>query len=238
MQREGALAALADVAEVLGADLRERIVFIGGAIAPLLQSHPPFPGARATDDVDAIVGAVNYTDFERFRRSLKERGFKEMADERHAHRWLAPTDPPMRFDVIPAGDFIGASGNEWDSAALETATASEVARGLEVRHASAAGYLALKFGAFHDRGANDPFSSHDLEDIFALFASRPTILMDVLSAREDVRTYVVDSTRSLAELDEFSDLLSAHLNNVGRTNLSVIIRSTSERLDAIAAAGG
>jgi hypothetical protein len=48
------------VARALG-DLRERVVFVGGAIVPIPQTDPPFREARITSDVDAIIATVSDT---------------------------------------------------------------------------------------------------------------------------------------------------------------------------------
>ena len=60
------------VASRLG-DLRERVVFIGGAIVDLLLTDAAAPPVRVTDDVDAIaqvISLVDYYDFEEQLRSL------------------------------------------------------------------------------------------------------------------------------------------------------------------------
>lgn len=44
------------VAEALG-DLREQVVFVGGAVAGLLVTDPLADSVRATRDVDAVVNA-------------------------------------------------------------------------------------------------------------------------------------------------------------------------------------
>lgn len=60
--RDPSLALLAQAAHALG-DLRERVVFIGGSVAPILQTDPPFDRARPTKDVDAIASTASYGDF-------------------------------------------------------------------------------------------------------------------------------------------------------------------------------
>ncbi len=48
------LPALRQVAEALG-DLREQVVFVGGAVAGLLVTDPLADSVRATRDVDAVL---------------------------------------------------------------------------------------------------------------------------------------------------------------------------------------
>lgn len=230
---KGALALLVAVARALGG-LRDRVVFVGGAIAPLLQEDPPFSGPRPTDDVDAIAVTANYADFDRLRELLREKGFRETPDAPHAHRWTVPDGRGTKFDLVPVGQHLGASGNSWDEAALASAVEAEIEPGLVIRHASAPGLLALKFDAFRDRGSDDPFGSHDLEDILALIASRPRILDEVASAPPEIRSFVVEWVRQLACQDELDDLLAAHLGNVARARAATVIITTRDRLNALA----
>jgi hypothetical protein len=215
MQRSGeSIDRIARIAEALGEELRTRVVFIGGAIAPLLQTDSPFEGPRPTKDVDAIVVTVSYSDFEAFSEGLRGRGFRQDEAAAHAHSWLAPGDNRLQFDVVPAGNHLGASGNIWDEVAIRTAVDLEIRPGLWIRHASAPGFIALKLGAFRDRGAEDPFGSHDLEDILALVASRPGIVTEVSESEASLRDFVADGMRAFFEREEIRDLISAHLGNV------------------------
>ena len=97
--------------------------------------------------------------------------------------------------------------------ALETAVEAEIEPGLMVRHASAPGFLALKWAAFYDRGALDPFSSHDLEDILALIVSRETIVSEVERAPEAIQEQIRKGFRWLVESADYEDLVAAHLGN-------------------------
>lgn len=229
----GALTLVAEVARALG-DLRERVVFIGGAVAPLLQQEPPFSGPRPTDDVDGIAVTASYADFDQLREVLRERGFRETADAGHAHRWTAPDGRRTRFDLVPVGGHFGASGNPWDEAAVRTAVEAEIEPGLVVRHTSAPGFLALKLAAFRDRGSDDPFGSHDLEDVLALLASRPAITEEVAAAPPDIRSFVAEWAGRLMSSEEVDDLLAAHLGNVARAQVAAVILAARDRLRSLA----
>jgi predicted nucleotidyltransferase len=186
-------------------------VFIGGAVAPLLQSHPPFPRARVTSDVDGVIGSTTYAELERLQDQLTARGFRQGPDGAHMHRWIAPDGIP--FDLIPSGDHPGGSGNPWDAVALETALELELEDGLVIRHVGAPAFLAQKWSAHHDRGRNDPLTSHDLEDILALLASRPGIAEEVAAAPIELSAYLGQQARAFLNDPDAEDLLAAHLNN-------------------------
>ncbi len=202
---------MAAVAVDLG-DLVTRVVFIGGAIAPLLQTDPPFPRARVTSDVDGVVPSSTYAESERLHRELARRGFRQaIGDTKHVHRWTGPSGIP--FDLVPAGEHLGESGNPWDVIAIETAVEATIGGGITIRHVSASAFLAQKWAAHHDRGRVDPLESHDLEDILALLASRPIILEEVAAAPAALRAYVGEQAKHFLADVNADDLLAAHLNN-------------------------
>lgn len=236
MQRSGpSIDRIARIAEALGEELGPRVVFIGGAIATLLQTDPPFEGPRPTKDVDAIVVTVSYSDFEAFSEGLRRRGFRQGEAAAHAHSWLAPGEDRLKFDVVPAGNHLGASGNIWDEVAIRTAADLEIRPGLWIRHASAPGFIALKLGAFRDRGAEDPFGSHDLEDILALVASRPEIVTEVRESEASLRDFVAEGLRVIFVREEIRDLIPAHLGNVlPRDRSAAVFADVYARLEMMA----
>lgn len=204
------LAQLARIAGELGALVGE-VVFIGGAIAPLLQTDPPFPRSRVTDDVDGVIASARYSDLHRLQNELRELGFGQGMDPKHLHRWYSPSGIP--FDLVPAGAHPGGSGNRLDAIAIETALELELPGGATIRHASAPAFLALKWSAHHDRGREDPLASHDLEDLLALLASRPGIIEEAATAPVELRDYLGEQARAFLESRDLEDLLAAHLNN-------------------------
>jgi predicted nucleotidyltransferase len=217
------------VAEAVG-DLRERIVFIGGALAPLLHSDPPFRGARITSDVDAIIATVSYVDAQRVQDEMVRLGFRhDLADPRHLHRWVGAVGVP--FDLVPAGEHLGAASGPTDRLAVETAARTTLTTGLTIRHASAPGFLALKWAAYQDRGRKDPLYSDDLLDILALLASRPTLVAEVAAVPLELRTYVAEQSKAFFADPNADDLLAAHLNNAqDPTATTAAVRAMLERL--------
>ena len=221
LPRHPSLDRIAQVAEALG-DLRERVVFIGGAIAPLLQTHPPFPRARPTKDVDAVTATTSYGDIEVLDEALRAKEFRtplrpnagesrEGRTQTHVHKWL--TAGGIEFDLIPSGVHLGGSGNIWDRYAVELCHAVEIRTGLWIKHATAPAFVAMKWAAHHDRGKDDPINSTDLEDILALIASRPTLVDELRQSPPELSRYVRDRTTRFLSNADAGDLLAAHLNN-------------------------
>jgi predicted nucleotidyltransferase len=204
-------------------------VFIGGAIAPLLQTDPPFPRARVTSDVDGVVASQRYGDLDALGARLRARGFRQDPHAAHLHRWTSPSGIP--FDLVPAGAHPGGSGNPWDAAALDTSDQAILAGGVVIRHARAPAFLAQKWAAHHDRGREHPLDSHDLEDILALLASRPGIVEEVTAAPPEVGAYLAAQARGFLADPDAADLLAAHLNNAQDAAATIgAVRRVLERL--------
>jgi predicted nucleotidyltransferase len=118
--------------------------------------------------------------------------------------------------------------------ALQTAVDAEIEPGLRIRHASAPGFLALKWAAFWDRGANDPFSSHDLEDILALTVSRETIVEECSRAPENIQEYVRKGFAWLTTNPDYDDLVAAHLGNAQSfKEIAALLRGRIRQISAI-----
>jgi hypothetical protein len=117
---------------------------------------------------------------------------------------------------------------------IETAVEAEIEPRLIIRHASAAGFLALKWAAFWDRGAKDPFESHDLEDILALLVSRDSIVDEVKKSPTDIQEAVRRGFRWLVETRDYEDLLAAHLGNARPSQgiASLLRQRVNEMMDS------
>ncbi|WP_310569579.1 hypothetical protein [Gemmatimonas sp.] len=216
-----ALDRLRRIARQLGA-LCERVVFIGGAVAPLLQSDDVIPRVRPTNDVDAVIATSSYAELGPLRDALRARGFSEAAvppehgATTHMHRWIAP-DGGGPFDLVPVGEHPGGTGAVADAYAVESAVRIDLRQKdgdapCIVRHASPVAFLMLKWAAFSDRGRESPFDSHDLEDIIGVMASRPTIVTEGRAAPLAVRRFLAEQCRALlADADMADELMAAHL---------------------------
>ena len=153
-------------------------------------------------------------------------GFAHVVVQRaHAHRWRSPDR--ILFDLVPAGTHLGGSGNEWDWFALRNAVSATV-EGTTFRHVSAAAFIAMKIEAFQDRGYHDMRSSHDIEDVIALIASRASIAADVAAAPAAIVAKVSNFASALLDAGVAEEVLAAHLNNVDDSE--DVIQRVLERL--------
>jgi len=224
------LAMVRHVAERLG-ELRDSVVFVGGAVMDLLMTDPASPPARPTKDVDVIVEVVSLRDYHKLADRLRSLGFQEESQTEGAPlcRWVIDG---IKVDTMPVrGQVLGFS-SEYYSAAVETAISQEIAKGITIRLISAPCFLATKLEAFKDRGHDDFMGSSDMEDVIAVLDGRPEVIDEIRDSPLPVRDFLVRAFAALLKDDRLLDSLSGHLESVGENPERVSI--FLERVRAIA----
>jgi hypothetical protein len=111
---------------------------------------------------------------------------------------------------MPMNEQVLGFSNRWYPAAIETAQTFNIA-GHDVRVVTPALFIATKLEAFHGRGGNDVYASHDLEDIIAVVDGRSEIVDDVAAASDDVREYIGAEIRALLDNRDFTEALAGFL---------------------------
>ena len=113
-------------------------------------------------------------------------------------------------DVMPTDASVLGFSNRWYPMAIDTAQRLEIA-GHRARIVTPALFIATKLEAFHGRGGDDVFSSHDLEDIVTVVDGRPEIVDDVVAADHRVRAYIATEIQALLGNRDFIDALPGFL---------------------------
>ncbi len=178
---------LEDAAVKLG-PLLDELVLVGGCAAGLLVSDPGASPIRATLDVDLIVEAATYVDYDRFGKRLTERGFAPGQE---------PGDPICRWrhsalivDVMPLDERVLGFSNRWYARALRTSVRRALPSGVEIAHVDAPHFVATKLEAFRSRGRGDFVASADLEDVVIVVDGRATMEEELAVAAPDLMAHV------------------------------------------------
>ena len=195
---------LRQVAEALG-DLREQVVFIGGAVAGLLVTDPLADSVRATRDVDAVVNA-NRALFHRIEASVATRGFARDVSSDVICRWVHKASGVL-FDLMPVQPDVLGFSNRWYPYAVETAVPVDLGNGVTIRLVSAVAFVATKLEAFAGRGGGDFLSSHDLEDVLNIVDGREELASEMAAAPADVRQAVAAAFGPLLASPDFANVL-------------------------------
>lgn len=203
---------LITVANDLDGTLREQIVFIGGAVLPLLETDWTVLGSpRPTKDVDGVTGTTSYGKKFELEEALRARGFRNVSvPPTHIGRWKTPSE--AIFDLVSAGSHTGGMGAERDRYALGSASRLDLPP--VVRHASGVGFLVLKLDAYRDRGRKEPRRSKDLSDIVALLATRSELVAEVRAEPDHVRGWIRDDVSGLLLNDrDMESHVIAHISD-------------------------
>ena len=188
--------------------LLPEIVFVGGCATGLLVTDPGVAPVRATYDVDVIAEIGSYADYAIFSERLRALGFQEDTREgAPVCRWKCGS---LTLDVMPLDEKILGFSNRWYRDAMQAAVAVSISENLKVRAITAPYFPGTKLEAFHARGQQDYFASHDLEDLIAVVDGRTALLNEVTEAPEGLRKFIGNSFRTLLTEPRFQDALPGY----------------------------
>lgn len=219
------------VAEGIGHDLRQRLVFVGGCTTALFVTDPiTLEDVRATTDVDLIVDLAGYGEWTQLQEQLRRKGFLESPDDDIICRMRLGD---LKVDFMPDDEKILGFSNRWYRKSIATAVTHQLTESLDIRRLVPPLFVATKLEAYRGRGGNDPLTSHDLEDIFIVVDGREELIGEVLEADMDVREFIAQQLRDLQRHRDFDNFLEGNIRGPeGR------IQIMRERLDALAASDG
>lgn len=207
---------LRSIAEALG-ELREQVVFVGGAVAGLLVTDPLADPVRATRDVDAVVNGSRAR-FHRIEEQVAERGFARDVCSDVICRWVHKASGIL-FDLMPVQPEVLGFSNRWYPYAVDTAIPVDLGDGVTVRLVSAVAFVATKLEAFASRGKHDFMSSHDLEDVLNIIDGREGLADEMTAAPAELRQAVAAAFAPLLQNPDFVNVLPGLIAEPERAGL-------------------
>ena len=203
----------------------EQVVFLGGAVVPLLVTDQAAPPVRHTQDVDLVIEAASLSSYSQWDDHLRSLGFTHVPDV--ICRWQVEG---VLVDVMPQEERILGFANHWYAEALRSAAATRLPTGLAVRVIAAPCFLATKLEAFRSRGGEDYHGSADLEDIVAVLDGRAALCEETSQAAPDLRAYVAGELAKLLRHRDFVEALPGHLGSAlaGGDRLALLLRTAQQ----------
>jgi predicted nucleotidyltransferase len=199
---------LLTVADGLG-DLKDEIVFVGGAVAELYADDPASSDIRPTQDVDCTIELSSYKEHSELEEDLRAKGFaNDTSQGAPICRWIYQY---IKVDVMPTNENVLGFNNQWYPGGVGNKISKTLPDGTEIFVFPPEYYLASKFEAHNDRGGNDLRQSHDFEDIIYILDNCTSILEDIRNADEDVKNYLKDECKRLLDNDGLSEGIEAAL---------------------------
>jgi hypothetical protein len=180
--------------------------------------------------VDVIAEIGSYADYLIFSERLRALGVQEDSREgAPVCRWVCGS---LMLDVMPLDEKILGFSNRWYRDAMQAAVVVTISEGLNVRAITAPYFLATKLEAFHGRGQQDYFASHDLEDLIAVVDGRAALLNEVTEAPERLRKFIGNSIHKLLTQPRFQDALPGYAlpDAASQARISLLVK----RLESLA----
>jgi len=221
------VAMLEIVAQMLG-ELCESLTFVGGCATGLLVTIVRARQIRLTQDVDVVAPAVTIGDYHRMESLLAGKGFKnDRSPEAPICRWVGGG---VKLDLMPSSPGVLSFHNRWYPLAVATACPVQLPSGRTIGLVAAPVFVATKLEAFNSRGGGDFLLSHDLEDIVTVIDGRPTLADEIRQSPEELRAYIVEQLRALAQASGFLDSLAGHLpgDRASQARLPTLIERLKE----------
>jgi hypothetical protein len=106
--------------------------------------------------------------------------------------------------------------NPWYDLGIRTAERRLLAANLVLRILKPPVFVATKLSAFEGRGAGDPFSSHDVEDLVVVVSGRPELPEEVAAAGPELRGWTARFLRTHFARD-IREMVAANLPQARET---------------------
>jgi hypothetical protein len=217
------------IALALG-ELNARVVYVGGAVVSLYIDDPAADDVRPTKDIDITMEIADVGELESIRVALVERGFHQTHEDTVICRFRYGD---TRVDVMSTKTVGWAPSNPWFDPGFRY-TVQFVIDGVGIRCLSLPYFLATKFTAFLNRGATDPRTSKDFEDIVYILNHTSDVALQILQAGADVRHFLAERSTDILNDSHKQEAVLAHLHHEHQTVRYGVIM---ERLRVIAKRG-
>lgn len=179
--------AVKKIAHALG-DLNKDVVYVGGAVVSFYINDTSAEDVRPTKDIDISMNIASLVELEEIREELIQKGFYQTSEDNVICRFRYED---IKVDVMATKAIGWAPANPWFEPGFKNIVLFNVDE-LEIKCLSLPYFLATKFTAFYDRGAKDPRTSHDFEDIVYILNYTTNLSAQVLFAPEEVKEYLIN----------------------------------------------
>ena len=200
------IAVVSEVAQAL-LELKDQMVFIGGAVVSLYADDPAADEIRPTGDIDMTINLMNFSNWVRMQERLAKLGF---FPDPYGQAICSYKYKDIPVDIMPAEDSQFGPSNKWYKIGFQDLW-NVKAMDEEIQILSAPAYLATKFAAFNDRGG-DYRTSHDFEDIIYILDNRMAIVSEIEKAHPDINEFLHQEFLKIRQSPFLEEILSAHIH--------------------------
>lgn len=200
------IGAIAEVATALK-DLKEKMIFVGGAVVGLYSDDPAADEIRPTRDIDLILNIISMRHYQEVQGKLRKLGFHP---DPFGHTICSYKYKNIPVDIMSMEDGPFGPSNPWYKPGLENLWTVK-AKDQEIKILSAPFYIATKFAAFNNRG-KDYRTSHDIEDIIYVIDNRTTIVEEVRAGNPELRAFLKQEIQNIINQGLLEEVLTTHIH--------------------------
>lgn len=176
-------------------EIKNDLVFVGGAVAELYASDPASSDIRPTTDIDCLIELYTRTDYSRLEERLRAKGFvNDTSMGAPICRWIYKN---IKVDVMPTDEKILGFSNRWYLEGIENKIGKALPNGTEIFIFPPQYFLGTKFEAHKNRGGNDLRQSHDFEDLVYILDNCKDLLNDIIKSNDGIREYLKNECQNL-----------------------------------------
>jgi len=218
------IAVVAEIAEALK-DIKQDMVFVGGAIISLYTDDPAADEIRPTQDVDMTINILNLGHWEEVQKKLSELGFQP---DPFGHAICSYKYNDIPVDIMATEDGPLGPSNRWYKVGFKNLWNVKV-KDQEIKILSAPCYLATKFEAFKNRG-NDYRTSHDIEDIIYVLDNRIDIVSEITEGEPSILLFIREQLQIIINKGILKEVLVSHIHPLMLDERIVIVEEKIEQI--------
>ena len=218
------IAVVAEIAEALK-DIKQDMVFVGGAIISLYTDDPAADEIRPTQDVDMTINILNLGHWEEVQKKLSELGFQP---DPFGHAICSYKYNDIPVDIMATEDGPLGPSNRWYKVGFKNLKNVKV-KDQEIKILSAPCYLATKFEAFKNRG-NDYRTSHDIEDIIYVIDNRIDIVSEITEGEPSILLFIREQLQIIINKGILKEVIVSHIHPLMFDERIVIVEEKIEQI--------
>lgn len=217
------------VAKALG-ELNSEVVFVGGAMVAMYIDDPAAEDIRPTKDLDLTFQITTAGKLEELREKLIGKGFIQTHEDDVICRFRFDD---LLVDVMSTQAVGWAPSNRWFMPGFEESFSVEL-DDVTIRLMPLPYLLASKMEAFFDRGIQDLYASHDLEDILYIFNYTTNLVEQILGADDEVISYLKGCAERMMSDTKIREVIPAHLfYETADERLEIILEKMKKIVDGL-----
>lgn len=203
-------------------DLKENVVFIGGAVTELYANDSASTEIRPTLDVDCVIELASRGSFYQMEESLRSKGFKnDTTPGAPICRWIYED---VIVDIMPDDENILGFSNRWYKAGVKNKIERQIDNNLKIFIFEVHYYLATKLEATFQRGMGDLRTSQDFEDVVYILNNNRKLIENIVKCQdEELKQYLKDRIQFLLNLKYINEAIECCLPYGDHKRLGIIV---------------